>query len=331
MELPNIQTLKADASHALRRGREPKQVILWYAMLSTLLAALTTLASLWLGNSIENYGGLGNLGTRSILSTVQTILPLVQMLLAGCLELGYLHAILRICRGQYADRTDLKVGFEKALPMLRLMALEGLLAFGVSMFTYQAAFSIFLLSPWADPLVELAAAMSQSTSILDPGMVVTEEFAMQAVPAVVPMLLIWLVLLCLVMIPLSYRIRFASYALLDEPRGSAFAALRASMKMTRRNCLKLFRLDLSFWWYYGLSALATVLGSVDMLLGALGIALPMNGTLAYFLFYGLYLAANFGICWFFMNRVQTTYAMAYEALREKPANDGVVLGSIFDV
>jgi len=31
------------------------------------------------------------------------------------------------------------------------------------------------------------------------------------------------------------------------------------------------------------------------------------------------------------NRVETTYLMAYNALREKPRDDGIVLGNIFDM
>ncbi len=330
MELPNLKQLKADGAHALRRGREPKAVILWYVGISTLLAVAVSVLNLWLSHQISNSGGLGNLGTRSILSTVQTVLPLVQSLVAGCLELGYLHAMLRICRGQYADQTDLKVGFSKFLPLIRLMALQCLFCFAAAYFTYQASFSIFLLTPWADPMLELAASLPQG-SILDASVMITEEFANQAVSSMIPMLVIWLILLCVVVIPFSYRILFASYALLEEPRGRAFAALMTSFKMTRRNCWKLFKLDLSYWWFYGLTALALVLGNANTLLGAFGIVLPTNEVLSYFLFYGLYLAVNFAITYFFLNRIQATYTMAYESLREKPANDGVVLGNIFDM
>lgn len=330
MELPNIKQLKADAAHALRRGREPKTVILWYVGISTLLAVAVSLLNVWLSHQISNSGGLGNMGTRSILSTVQATLPLLQTFVAGALELGYLSAMLRICRGQYADQTDLKVGFSKILPLIRMMALQAIACFAIGFFTYQAAFSIFLMTPWSDTMMELASSLTQG-SILDPSVLITEEFAMQVVPAIMPMMIIWLILLCLVVIPFGYRVRFASYALLEEPHGRAFAALMTSFKMTRRNCVKLFRLDLSFWWFYGLAALAGLLGNLDTVLAALGITLPMNGTLTYFLFYGLYLAANFVITYCFLNRVQASYTMAYESLREKPVSDGVVLGNIFDV
>lgn len=331
MELPNIRQLKDDAAYALRRGREPRVLVLWYAGASALLAATLTLLNYALGTRISSTGGLSGMGTRSMLSTIQMVLPMVQTVVLSCLELGYLHGMMRICRGQYADQTDLKTGFDKLAPLIRLILLQGILIFGAGFFTYQAAMTIYLFTPWAETMMELMLPLTQDMSILDSGLVLTDEFLAQAAPAVMPMLVIWMVLLCAVAIPLGYRLRMSSMALLDEPRGSAFAALRASMKMTRRNCWKLFRLDLSFWWYYGLTLLAGIVSYLDGLLPMVGISLPINGVLAFFLFYGLYLAATFAISYFFLNRVQATYVVAYESLREKPKDNGVVLGNIFDV
>ena len=325
MELPNIRQIKEDAAYALRRGREPKTLVLWYAGASTLLAALLTVLNYWLGTQIGNTGGLSGMGTRTILSTVQMVLPMVQTVVLSCLELGYISGMMRICRGQYADQTDLKKGFEKVFPMIRLMLLQAVLMFGAGLLTYQAAAVLYSFTPWAETMMELLLPLTQDMSILDSGLVLTDELLTQATPAVIPLLLIWLALLCAVAVPLGYRLRMATMALVDDPSGRAMAALGTSMKMTRRNCWKLFRLDLSFWWYYVLMVLAGVLAYLDSFLPV------QNTVLAYFLFYGLYLAASFALSWFFLNRVQATYVMAYESLREKPASDGVVLGSIFDM
>ena len=331
MEFPNISALKEDAALALRRGREPKDLILWYSLLSTLIAAALTLTNFWLGHQISNTGGLSGMGTRTLLSTFRTVLPLAQTVILSCLQLGYQQGILRICRRQYADRTDLKSGFHKAFPLIRLMILQSIVSGLAVLLSYQIASTIYLLTPWADTMMALLAPLTQDMNIIDPSLVLTEEFLLQAAPAAMPLMVIWLIAMLVLLIPLGYRMRFANYALLDEPGSRAFLALRASVKMTRRNCRKLFRLDLSFWWYYGLSLLAALVGYLDAFLPLLGITLPLNATVSYFLFYGVYLAATFAISYCFQNRIQSTYAMAYESLRDKPANDGVVLGNIFDV
>ena len=69
----------------------------------------------------------------------------------------------------------------------------------------------------------------------------------------------------------------------------------------------------------------------DQLLPRVGIELPISETAAYFLFYGIYLVIQFLLFWRFRNRLEVTYATAYDTLRPQPAGSGVVLGNIFDL
>lgn len=249
MEFPNIPTLKADAALALQKGREPRKVILAFAGIMTLVAAGLTVLSFWLGQQISNTGGLSNLGTRTMLSTAQMVLPLVQMVVLMSLELGYQHAMLRISRRQYADETDLKVGFRKFFPLLRLTLLQAVLYFAIGFLTYQVAMLFYMFSPWAGQLTDLILPLMEG-GMADSAAVMSDAFLAQAAPLVIPMFLVWGALFLAGMIPVSYRLRFAQYALLDDSRGRALAAMNASVRMTRGNCKKIFKLDLSFWWYY---------------------------------------------------------------------------------
>lgn len=331
MELPNIRVLKEDAHLALRKGREPKKVVLYFAGITMLVAAALTVLSFWLGQQMDGAGGLGNLGTRAILSTAQTALPLVQMVVLLGLELGYIHAMMRISRRQYADHTDLKMGFRKFFPLLRLLILQCAIQFAIGLLAYQVSTTIYMFTPWAEKMMDLILPLVDASGAMDPSAIMTEAFIAEATPLVMPMLLICCIALCLILIPVSYRMRFAQYALLDEPGNSALAAIRASFKMTRRNCFKIFKLDLSFWWYYLVSTLVSATAYLDTLLPMFGIQLPMNETVAFFLFYGIYLAATFAMIYCLRNRVECTYLLAYDSLREKPVDDGVVLGNIFEM
>lgn len=331
MEIPQSNLLKQNADRALARGRDPKKLITSYLLITTFTAAFITVANFWLGQQIDGTSGLGQMGTRAIFSTAQTVLPIIQSVLLMCLEFGYLHAMLRIARGQYADHTDLKVGFQRFFPMLRLNLLQGLIYFAVGIATFYFSMQIFAFTPWYDELYTVLMPVIESTTVLDPSYVLDELTLAQATEAMLPMLVIYGVLYGSLALVLSYKFRMANYALLDNPRAGGIAALRASSKMMRRNGVKLFKLDISFWWYYALTILCTVICYGDMLLPLLGITLPFNGTVAYFLFYGAYLAAVFAVNYFFRNRVEATYIMAYEAICEKPKDSGVVLGNIFDM
>lgn len=326
MDIRNPNSLKQAASQALARGREPQKVITVYAGATVLISAALTLANYWLSHQISGTGGLSNLGTRSILSTAQTLLPIVQLVVLMGLELGYLHAMMRIARGQYADHTDLKVGFQRFWPMLRMTLLQNLLYFAVGMSIFYFSLQIYLLTPWAEPLIELLLPYATSGN-----MVLDNVTVMQTVEMTLPALILFLVIYLAVIIPVSFRFRMANYALLDDPRAGAIAALRTSRRMMRHNCLNLFRLDLRLWWYYLLSGLSTAVCYGDMLLSMVGIALPINATVSFFLFYGLYLVILFCVTYFLRNQVETSYIMAYESLGGKPKEKGAVLGSIFQM
>ena len=319
MVIPSVQAIKAETDRALRRANDPRKVILAYAGITVLLS-----------DRIAGTGGLANFGIRSILSTAQSVLPMIQSIALLCLEFGYLHATLRISRGQYADHTDLKVGFHRFGAIIRLTMWQYFLIFSVTMMLFYLSMQIFILTPWADPLLDLLTPLvteagANAAALMD------EAMMDQALQMMVPMLVIYGIVCCVVLIPILYGFRMANYVLLDDPNGRAFAALRTSKQMMRRNKFRLFKLDLSFWWYYGLVALATAISYGDAILPMLGIQLPFNETIGFYLFYFLYLAMLFAIYYFLRNPMAVAYAKAYDSLREKPADNGVVLGNIFDL
>ena len=122
----------------------------------------------------------------------------------------------------------------------------------------------------------------------------------------------------------------ADYLIIDRPAIGALAALRDSRVMTKGNRWNLFRLDLSMWWYYAAMLVSIAVNYGDQLLPDLGITPPFSDTVAYFLFFGVYLAVTFVIFYFLRNRVEVTYALAYDSLRPRePENKGAVLGNIF--
>lgn len=332
MKLPTIRELKADASHAYRRARDPKKLILAFAGIHILAAALLTVANQWLGTQIEGTGGLSNFGIRSILSTAMNVLPYAQMVVVMCLNFGYLHAILRMARGRYADHTDLKVGFRRFFPFLRLSLLQSVRYLALALVVFYASMLVFLNTSWSDPLVNILMPVIESagttTDVLSLMDAVTLDLAYQALT---PMFILFVVLYGIFAIPMYYRLRMSAYILLDDPKGRAMEAMRKSTQMMRGNKFQLFKLDLSYWWYYLLLTLASLISYGDMLLPLLGISLPINETVAFYLFYFVYLAALFAIYYFLRNPVEITYAKAYDSIVEKPQDDGVVLGSIFDV
>lgn len=329
MDIRDPKSLIAAADEALAVGRKPKQVILWYTGLITLLAVAVMAADYVIDTQLEQATGLSNLGLNSILSTVKAVLPGLQMLAQMCLSLGYLYAMIRVGRKLYADKNDLKEGLRRFGPMIRLFLLQFLLTMALGTVLAYPASIVFMFTPFSKGFMEI----SESLMTMDPAVLANDPvLTAQLMDAVMPFMIMYLVLYLAALIPISYHFRMANYLLADEPRCGAFAALKGSFKMMRRNCLKLLKVDLRLWWYHVLVFLVSFIAYGDWVLDLLGISLPVSGDGAFYIFQIVYFAALFAVYYFFRNRVELTYIMAYESLRPREEKqNSVVLGNIFQM
>ena len=142
-----------------------------------------------------------------------------------------------------------------------------------------------------------------------------EAFTAVAEEVMVPLLIIGAVVIVAISIPVFYHYRLASYFLMDGDKNGAFASMRSSRKLMRYLCIDMFKLDGNFWWFYLLEILTIVLCYLDVILGWLGVTLPFDAAVAYFLFFSLYLVSQLVLYWWRKNEIGVTYACAYEFLR----------------
>ena len=82
MDIRNLPQLKETAARRLQQAQYKKQIILIYAGITIGLSALVTILTYLLSNQISQTGGLSNMGTRTILSTLQSLLPIVQSMVS---------------------------------------------------------------------------------------------------------------------------------------------------------------------------------------------------------------------------------------------------------
>ena len=327
MDILNSRSLRDDATRALARGRDPKKLVYTYAGICLGLSLLLTLLDLWLENEISGTGGLSNLGTRAIFSTIQQAAPLLLGILVMCLDLGYLSGMMRIARGQYADHTDLKVGLQKFWPLARLSILQYLIYAGLGILAVQLGGLIFAMTPWAEPAVEMVLALSTA----DPA-ALTEADLLNMLSGMVPMYVIAGIVYLIILIPFLFKMRFAAFCLLDDPNGRALAAIRTSGKMMRRRFFSMLKVDLSLWPYYAGKALVLLILFSDLILSMLDIPLPLEENLFLTAISILSAVAQFLLYVTLRNRAEAVYLTAYDRLRDKPKEGGpVTLGNIFDM
>ena len=330
MDICNTSELKACALRRLADAGQEKRIAAMFAGLTLGLSALVTLAGLLLDLQISQATGLSGMSLRTVLSSVQSLLPIISALAAMCLEVGYQAAMLRVARGQYTSPQTLRLGFDRFWVLLRCTVLEGLILFGITFGGIYLSTMLFMFTPFSRKAVELISPLVESVTLLNPEIVLDDALYAQLMQAMLPAFALCAVVVLLLAVPVLFRLRMVRFVIIDRPGMGALAALRESRKMMKGNCLRLLKLDVSLWWYYGAGLLTMLLCYGDDLLPMAGMSLPWSDTVSYYLFYVLYLAAQFAVYYFLRNPAETAYAIAYDAIRPKEGQTGgAVLGSIF--
>lgn len=330
MTIPSFKILKFNAAERLAAAQNEKKIVLIYAAVVTVLAALVTVINYALKLQIAQLGGLSNMGLRSVLSTVQSVLPMVQSMVVMCLDLGYVAAMVRISRQQYVSEHTLKLGFDRFWIMLRYTLVQGGIYALAAMAAFWLSMQVYLLTPLSNTLMAMVTPEMADPNILM-GMLQDPVFSGQLTSAMLPMVLIFGALYAILFIPISYSLRMAKYVIIDKPAQGAMYAIRESRKMMKGSCIRLFRLDLSLWWWFAISFGSSLLCYGDVLLPMVGVDLPFSADFSYFLFYALFLIVQFAACCFLRNRIEVVYAQAYNALKPREKDTGVVLGNIFQM
>ena len=103
----------------------------------------------------------------------------------------------------------------------------------------------------------------------DPNLVITDEMVTTMLQKLWLMYVLFGVILIALLIPLFYRLRLTTLAILDG-ENRVLRTMFTSWKAMQGKCLQLFFLDLRFWGYYLLTGLSMAAAYSDRLLGFTG-------------------------------------------------------------
>lgn len=242
-------------------------------------------------------GGIGGLGTQTLVTTVATVLRLLVPLALPFLSVARSGAALMATRG---EAPSILPGFQAwqevaftALPVGLRCILTGLVA------SYLAE-RVFLLTPLAGPVylavmegMDLQTAMAEQMDKL---------------------MLIFLPVFGLLLLPTVYRWRGLSFVIADRELGG-FRATTMAGELTRGRKAEALVEDLKRWWYYlpmavglGLMAAPWLIELAELSLPVPGMALTLPGAA---LVLGLELTAG--------PKVRQAQAKRYETYAAGPA------------
>lgn len=315
MNIRDRRALFAAADDTLSRdGAALRRLVVLYLAITTGLSLIASVLTIVLSDRIASTGGLSNMGLRSILSTAQTVLPLVQAVVLTGLQLGHTRAVLDARRGRFFSRDTLFGGFRRVIPMLCASILQGFLYAALGLLCLYLATYIFLFLPASHDFQALIMPLFESASVLNQQIMLDEATMAAATEAVMPALWIFAAVYIPVLLPTCYRYRMTMFRLIDHPRPRPLLAMRESRFMMHRNRFALLKLDFNLWWYYLLQVLVLLVGYGDSFLVLFGVTLPWSAEVSYILFLVLSLALQAALLYVTMNRVSLIYAAAYECL-----------------
>ena len=311
----NVKEIVINARQRLG-NKDYRRLVMIHTGVTVAFALVSILLQFVLAEGIGNTGGLSGMGMRSVLETAQLVLQWANTLLLPFWSLGFFYVALLWAREAQADKRDLLAGFHRVGPYLGLMLNRAILTILVLVVSINISSVIYMMTPAADRILELAESFGNTDQMYDYLYSLDMEQIMVLLRSMIPMMVIGCVLASVLLIPLLYRFRMAEYVILDQKGIRGIGAMILSAALLRRRRWQLFKLDLRFWWYYGLKLLCTVLLYGDMILETVGVVLPVGSGMAYVLTYVLYLGGLFAVEISFRPRVETAYACAYEQLKE---------------
>lgn len=313
----NSKTLKMQASAALKRASySPRKLFFLYGAVSLGLGLIIALLDMALANSIAGTGGLAGMQTRAILTTAQSVLQLASGIILPFWQFGLVYGCLQLIRQERADGHALTEGFHRFGPILRLLLMKAVFFTAAVVACSYVSSLLFVLTPLSHSFTQLLTPIVESGDVAAMEAMLSDEAAlMELLPTMGGFFVIFLIHICVICVPLGYRMSMADFVVMDEGRRGGFGAIRESFRLTKGSCMQLFRLDLSFWWFYILSLLASLLANLDGLLTMAGVSLPVSAQTAYWVCYGTYIVVQLALLTLAAPKVQTTYAAAYEALK----------------
>ncbi len=317
-----ISDLHRQAKNRLQEASgNPKKVVLLHTAVALGCSLLLTGMVYLFDHLIANTSGLGGLGRRSVLTTVQALLELVVMIALPFWQLGIYYTALHWAKGQRAESDDLLQGFRRFGPALKLFLMRYGLFLALAVAVFYACLTLFVMTPFSIPFLEvIQPIMEQSTTPEQLQELLTPELMESAFHAMIPLLILSGVIYTALAIILFYRLRFADFAVMDGM--SAGSAFRKSFVLTRNRCMQVFRLDLSFWWFYSLQMLSVAICYTDVLLPLIGVSLPVSQVVAALAFYAIGILCQGVLLWLREGHRVTAYALAYRTLDAAINGDG---------
>lgn len=310
----DIPSLKHAAGRSLTEAAyNPRRLILIHSGAAIALAVVIAAINWLLGAQIEKTDGLGGMDTQIMLTTIQTLLQIGQMLVIPFWEAGLIFAAMGYARKQSISPSSLLAGFHRWKPFITASLMQGLVYFALGFVSVYLGSQLFMFTPFAAPMYAIMPQLMEDPT-QNPYALLGDSLISVGIGYMVCTLIVF----ALLALPVFYRYRMVNYIIMDEPEKGGMYAIRRSKIMMKGNRFRYFKLDLSFWWFYLLDLVCMAVCYGDWILAAFGVSLPVDDMVLTYGFYALSLVCQLGLYVWARPKLAVTYAHSYEILRNPP-------------
>lgn len=310
----DIYSLKKDVVSILCHAQQPpRKIFLIHTAIAVGLSAVLALISYILDHSFSSGGGLSGMNTQAALSTAQVVLQLISTVATPFWSAGLIWAALKYAKQSPVEFSDLTQGFRRFVPLLTSGLMMGLQYLGRGFVSVYVSSILVMFTPFSVPAYQLAQMLEQDPQLNPLTANVAGIGGFYAATVV-----IFLLVFGLLALPIWYRYRMVNYIILDDEKCGGLKAMLQSRLMMRRRSWKLFRLDLSFWWFYALELALTALSMSSLLVQTLSLSLPFSQDVAYWLCQLAAIAGHLALYTLAGPKLKVTYALCYQQFLQQP-------------
>lgn len=273
---------------------------LLYSAVALGVSFLLTAVNFMLSRQIEGTGGLAGMRMRTVLSSAQMLLTIASTVLLPFWDMGFYAVALDVSRHEQPETGRLLEGFYRFGRVLGFLLLHTLFLSLLAVVVFYGATMVYMLSPLGDRIFRAMEPIVQNLDPQNPDLTALESM----LPHMIPLYITAGLAALAFVLPAAYRLRLGQWFLMDKEL-TGRQALQASSRVMKGKRWGLFKLDLQFWWYYLLQAVAMAVAYADTVIPGL------EGDLAFFGCYVVSLGLQFTLSVLVMPRVQVSYAIFY--------------------
>lgn len=314
----NIRELKSRSAALVEEKRDStRSLVLLYCGVVAAIMLGTSGLNVFLNNRIDGTGGLGGLGTRSVLQTIQEILTYGNLFFTPFWSMGFLSAMIALTKGMTPWKRHMKVGFRYPGKILTYICVQFLVTVMLMVVSVNVGVTLYSLTPMGAEYADVMGPILSDPGIISPEGVVNWELLPvdTFMSATMPVMAVCLVIFAALYIFVSYCFRLTMYLILDMT--SSFSTVRLfflSARLMRGHKWQMLKLDLSWWWYYLLLSVASVVAYLDVILGLLGISVPVDPMVMFFATVAAYCVLFTALSLWKKCQVDASYVLAFESI-----------------